>query len=54
MSWYTQMGRRVLIHEFWNFFFRDRRINNGPTLKQFWGESQEDQEIPLRLLAKSE
>ncbi|EAZ92297.1 B12-binding domain-containing radical SAM protein [Crocosphaera chwakensis] len=53
MSWYTKMGRRVLVHECWNFLFRDRRISNGPTLKQFWGESQEDREIPLQLLTQS-
>ena len=48
MSWYTRMGRRVWIHEWWNFFLRDRRIINGPTLGQFWGSPQDDFEFPLR------
>ena len=29
------MGRLFLVHELWNFFFHDRRVSNGPTLKQF-------------------
>jgi anaerobic magnesium-protoporphyrin IX monomethyl ester cyclase len=49
MNWYTRMGRRVLVHEFWNFFFRDCRIRNGPTLGQFWGTPQDHQEIPLSI-----
>nr|WP_228021490.1 hypothetical protein [Romeria gracilis] len=44
------MGRRVLVHEWWNFWFRDRRITNGPTLAEFWGAPQDHQEIPLRIL----
>jgi anaerobic magnesium-protoporphyrin IX monomethyl ester cyclase len=48
MRWFTQMGRRVLVHEWWNFFFRDRRVKSGPTLKQLWGTPQDHQEIPLR------
>jgi anaerobic magnesium-protoporphyrin IX monomethyl ester cyclase len=49
MLWFTRMGRRVLIHEWWNFFFSDRRVRNGPTLEQFWGAPQDRQEIPLRI-----
>ncbi|MGB3402189.1 MAG: magnesium-protoporphyrin IX monomethyl ester anaerobic oxidative cyclase [Microcoleaceae cyanobacterium] len=49
MNWFTRMGRRVLLHEWWNFVLRDRRIQNGPTLEQFWGAPQDSQEIPLRL-----
>lgn len=49
MSWFTRMGRRVLFHECWNFWFRDRRISNGLTLEQFWGAPQDDREIPLRI-----
>lgn len=51
MYWFTLMGRRVLVHEWINFFFRDRRVKNGPTLQQFWGMPQEHQEIPLALPA---
>ena len=59
MNWFTRMGKRVLLHEWWNFLFCDtplvsrfayRRIKNGPTLEQFWGSPQENQEIPLRIL----
>ncbi|MEO0532977.1 MAG: magnesium-protoporphyrin IX monomethyl ester anaerobic oxidative cyclase [Cyanobacteria bacterium P01_A01_bin.123] len=52
--WFTRMGRRVFVHEFWHFFFRDRRVSNGPTLEQFWGAPQDHQEIPLRLLRQSQ
>jgi anaerobic magnesium-protoporphyrin IX monomethyl ester cyclase len=36
MRWYTEMGRRVWPHEVFGFFFRERRIDNGPTLALFW------------------
>jgi anaerobic magnesium-protoporphyrin IX monomethyl ester cyclase len=57
MNWFTRMGRRVLLHEWWNFFFCDReaylkgnrRVKDGPTLEQFWGMPQDHQEIPLRI-----
>lgn len=49
MNWFTRMGRRVLFHEWWNFWFSDRRVTNGPTLKQFWGAPQDHQEIPLQI-----
>lgn len=49
MNWFTRMGRRVLLHEWWNFWFGDRRVTDGPTLEQFWGAPQDRQEIPLRI-----
>ncbi|MDJ0595603.1 MAG: magnesium-protoporphyrin IX monomethyl ester anaerobic oxidative cyclase [Pleurocapsa sp. MO_226.B13] len=49
MNWFTRMGRRVLVHEWWHFLFRDRRVIDGPTLEQFWGAPQDEQEIPSRL-----
>jgi anaerobic magnesium-protoporphyrin IX monomethyl ester cyclase len=49
MNWFTRMGKRVMLHEWWNFFFCDRRVKNGPTLEQFWGKPQDHQEIPLRV-----
>ena len=52
MNWFTRMGRRVLLHEWWNFWFCDRRTINGPTLQEFWGEPQDKQEIPLRIKSK--
>lgn len=48
MRWYTRMGRRVWLHEWWNWFFRDSRVTGGPTLGQFWGAPQDDREKPLR------
>lgn len=56
MRWYTRMGRRVWFHEWRNFFFRDRRVEDGPTLNDFWGSPQDHEEVPLRsgqLLAKT-
>ena len=52
MNWFTRMGRRVFVHEWLNFWWRDRRIKNGPTLTQFWGEAQDHQEIPLRMVQR--
>jgi anaerobic magnesium-protoporphyrin IX monomethyl ester cyclase len=52
MNWFTRMGRRVLLHEWWNFWFSDRRVTNGPTLEQFWGAPQDHQEIPLQIRSK--
>ena len=52
MNWFTRMGRRVLVHEWWNFWFKDRRVEDGMTLREFWGEPQDTEEIPLRLKSK--
>lgn len=52
MDWFTRMGRRVWLHEWKNFFFGDRRVNDGPSLGKFWGEPQVDREIPLRISRK--
>jgi anaerobic magnesium-protoporphyrin IX monomethyl ester cyclase len=49
MNWFTRMGRRVLFHEWWNFWFSDRRVTSGPTLAEFWGAPQDHQEIPLQI-----
>jgi anaerobic magnesium-protoporphyrin IX monomethyl ester cyclase len=49
MRWYTRMGRRVWIHEWRIFLFRDKRVRNGPTLREFWGSPQDHQEIPLHV-----
>mgnify|MGYP000993846262 CR=1 FL=1 len=43
MRWYTQMGRRVWPHEILGFF-RDRRITDGPTVAEFWGPADSDEE----------
>lgn len=52
MRWYARMGRRVWFHEWRNFFFRDRRTTEGPTLRAFWGEPQDHQEVPLRIIRR--
>lgn len=44
MRWYYQMGRRVWIHEVLEFFFGSRRTRNGPTLREFCGDSLHTQE----------
>lgn len=49
MRWFTRMGKRVLLHEWRIFFFRDKLTRNGPTLAEFWGSPQDHEEIPLRL-----
>ena len=54
MRWYARMGRRVWLHEWRTFFFRDRRVKDGPTLKAFWGEPQDHDEIPLRIVRRRE
>lgn len=43
MRWYTQMGRRVWPHEVLGFF-RDRRITNGPTVAEFWGPADNEED----------
>jgi anaerobic magnesium-protoporphyrin IX monomethyl ester cyclase len=43
MRWYTQMGRRVWPFEILNFLF-DRRLKDGPTVAEFWGEPQAHEE----------
>ncbi|MEN9520452.1 MAG: hypothetical protein RLZZ381_3040 [Cyanobacteriota bacterium] len=49
MNWFTRMGKRVLFHEWWNFWFSDRRVTDGQTLAEFWGKPQDHQEIPLQI-----
>lgn len=44
MRWYTKMGRRVWFREVWGFLVRDRRLKNGPTLAEFWGAPQDEEE----------
>ena len=50
MRWYTRMGRRVWFHEWKHFLFHDRRVADGPTLRQFWGAPQDQQEVPVRVV----
>jgi hypothetical protein len=41
MRWYTGLGRQVWPREINNFLFRERRTNDGPTVRELWGEPQE-------------
>jgi anaerobic magnesium-protoporphyrin IX monomethyl ester cyclase len=54
MRWYTRMGRRVWLHEIWNFLFRDRRLAYGPTLVEFWGAPQDAEEEAMRVRTRAE
>jgi anaerobic magnesium-protoporphyrin IX monomethyl ester cyclase len=53
MRWYTKMGRRVWPHEVIGFFFRERRLSNGPALRSFWGASQDHLENPMRITTRA-
>jgi hypothetical protein len=48
MRWYTRMGRPGLVPRSHDFLFRDRAVSNGQTLRQFWGEPQDAEEVPYR------
>jgi len=54
MRWYTRMGRRVWPHEIWNFFVRDRRTRNGPTLAEFWGAPQDAEENSMQRVVRGQ
>jgi anaerobic magnesium-protoporphyrin IX monomethyl ester cyclase len=52
MRWYTEMGRRVWLYELRNFFLRDERLEDGPTLQNFWGTPQDSEEQSMVVLSK--
>jgi anaerobic magnesium-protoporphyrin IX monomethyl ester cyclase len=35
MRWYSNIGRRVWVHEVWQWLFGDHRSRRGPTLSRF-------------------
>ena len=45
--WYYRVGRRVWFFEWANFLFRERRVDDGPTVREMWGASQVAEEAPL-------
>jgi anaerobic magnesium-protoporphyrin IX monomethyl ester cyclase len=45
--WYYRTGRRVWFFEV-SQFLRDRRTVTGPTLREFWGAPQDDEENALQ------
>jgi anaerobic magnesium-protoporphyrin IX monomethyl ester cyclase len=53
IRWYYRMGRRVWFFEVRNWLFRDTRLRNGPTLREFWGEQQVTEQEPLRIERRS-
>ncbi|MDQ3814984.1 MAG: magnesium-protoporphyrin IX monomethyl ester anaerobic oxidative cyclase [Armatimonadota bacterium] len=52
IRWYYRVGRRVWFHEIRGFLFRDRRENDGPTLAEFWGAPQDEEENAMHIPAK--
>jgi len=57
MRWYTEMGRRVWLHEVKTFFLRDERQADGPTVGELWGAPQDHEEksmAPVRIRRKHE
>jgi anaerobic magnesium-protoporphyrin IX monomethyl ester cyclase len=37
MRWYYRIGRQVWPYEIWNYFFRDRLQEHGPSVAEYWG-----------------
>jgi anaerobic magnesium-protoporphyrin IX monomethyl ester cyclase len=46
MRWYSQMGRRVWLHEVLGFL-RDPLLRDGPSVRAFWGAPQDAEEEAL-------
>ena len=47
MRWYARIGRRVWLNEVKWFLTRDRFEKHGPTLAEFWGAPQDQEEEAL-------
>jgi anaerobic magnesium-protoporphyrin IX monomethyl ester cyclase len=47
MRWYSEMGRRVWLHEVFEFVFKTVRLRKGPSLKSFLGPTLEAREYAL-------
>ncbi|MEN6625052.1 MAG: magnesium-protoporphyrin IX monomethyl ester anaerobic oxidative cyclase [Candidatus Sumerlaeia bacterium] len=54
MRWYTRIGRRVWLHEVFEFIFRTRLLRNGPTLEKFLGPSLAHREFALAARRKND
>jgi anaerobic magnesium-protoporphyrin IX monomethyl ester cyclase len=39
MFWYNNIGKRVWVHEIFQFFFREKRLRKGIPLVDFWEHS---------------
>jgi anaerobic magnesium-protoporphyrin IX monomethyl ester cyclase len=49
MRWYSQMGRRVWPYEIFHFL-RDPLVKRGPTVAQFWGAPQDEEETSMTVV----
>lgn len=47
MRWYSEMGRRVWLHEVFEFVFGTVRLRKGPSLRSFLGSTLETREYAL-------
>ena len=54
MRWYSEMGRRVWLHEVFEFLFKTVRERNGPSLKAFLGSTLETREYALEKAAATQ
>jgi anaerobic magnesium-protoporphyrin IX monomethyl ester cyclase len=50
MKWYTKMGQRVWLYEIRNFLLRDRRVKDGPTVRELWGDPQDAEERSMSIV----
>jgi len=49
MRWYARIGKRVWVHEIFEFVFASRRVKNGPALEEYWGAPQQAEQEALAL-----
>lgn len=48
MRWYTRMGKRVWLHEVYEFIFKIKLLKNPPTLSDFMGRTLEAREYSMK------
>jgi anaerobic magnesium-protoporphyrin IX monomethyl ester cyclase len=49
MRWYYRVGRSVWFFEWKSWLFAERRVSDGPTVRELWGEAQVGEEEPLEV-----
>jgi anaerobic magnesium-protoporphyrin IX monomethyl ester cyclase len=54
MRWYYRIGRKVWFHEIWNFLFRAHPKKDGPSLEEFWGEAQDEEQHAMERHSKKD
>jgi anaerobic magnesium-protoporphyrin IX monomethyl ester cyclase len=52
IRWYYRIGRKVWFHEIWSFLFREQHRKNGPTLEDFWGDPQDEEQFAMEKYSK--